>query len=49
MHLCWEEQMIDNVVIYPASSYTISLSVIPIGLIIGVIGVYFLKPRKNLI
>lgn len=49
IHLCWEGQMIDKIAIYPTSSYIVSLSIIPIGLIIGVIGVCLLKPHKNLI
>jgi predicted MFS family arabinose efflux permease len=49
MHLLWEGKIINNIAIYPASSYIVSLSVIPVGLLIGLIGIFYLKPRKNLI
>lgn len=46
MQANWDGKMIDNVAIYPTSSYITSLSVIPAGLLIGTIGVFCLKMRK---
>jgi predicted MFS family arabinose efflux permease len=47
MQANWDGKMIDNVAIYPTSSYITSLSVIPAGLLIGTIGIFCLKPRKE--
>jgi predicted MFS family arabinose efflux permease len=46
MHANWDGQIINNIPVYSPESYTLSMSIIPLGLITGAIGIYFLKPKR---